>query len=72
MNKAQKRTVVFLAVYVLVGVGYDVWTAWHDGASSTISWIISWIAQQYWGASIVIALAYLMGHFFAQDKRLDL
>lgn len=67
MTKLQKTTCIFLAIYVAVGVGYDIWAAAQGGAPGTISWMITWISQQWWGASIVFALGFLMGHFFAQD-----
>ena len=72
MTPLQKKTVIFLIVYVLVGVGYDVWVATQGGAPATISWILTWTSQQWWGASVVFVLGYLMGHFFAQDQPVKL
>lgn len=72
MTSLQKKTVVFVIVYVAVGVAYDIWAASQGGASATISWILTWTSQQWWGASVVFALGYLMGHFFAQDQPVKL
>jgi hypothetical protein len=68
MTHMQSVTLVFLFFYVLLGAAYDIWVAKvNSGPSATISWMITWISQQWWGASLVFALGYLMGHFFAQD-----
>lgn len=72
MNKIQRVTVIVVLVDVLLLVGYDVWAAYYGGAPATISWLLSWSSQQWWGASVVFAFGYLMGHFFAQNQRIHL
>ncbi len=72
MTRLQKTTVIFFISWVLVAVTYDVWAAYQGGAPATISWLLTWVSQQWFGATVVFAIAYLMGHFFAQDRKLPL
>lgn len=72
MTKLQRITVFVVIGDVLALVAYDVWAAYQGGAPATISWLFSWTSQQWWGASVVFAMGYLMGHFFAQDQPIHL
>lgn len=72
MSKIQRITVIVVVLDVLAIVAYDLWAASQGGAPATISWLISWTSQQWWGASVVFAFGYLMGHFFAQDQPVHL
>lgn len=72
MSPIQKKTVIFLVIWILVAVVYDIWAVRQGGAPATISWLLSWTSQQWWGASVVFAIGYLMGHLFAQDQPVKL
>jgi len=72
MTRAQKITVIVIIADVVVLAGYDVYATMQGGSPATISWILTWSSQQWWGASIVFALGYLFGHFFAQDNPVSL
>lgn len=72
MTRVQKITIIVVVCDALLLVGYDLWAVSQGGAPATISWLISWTSQQWWGATVVFAFGYLMGHFFAQDQPIHL
>jgi hypothetical protein len=72
MTRLQRITLLVVVSDIVLLVGYDLWAAAHGGPPATISWLISWSAQQWWGSTIVFAFGYLMGHFFAQDQSVHL
>jgi hypothetical protein len=72
MTKLQKLTFIVVISDVVALGAYDVWAATQGGAPATISWLLTWTSQQWWGATAVFALGYLMGHFFAQDSKISL
>lgn len=72
MTKLQKVTFAVIIGDVIALCAYDAWVAMqpHGGGPATISWLLTWTSQQWWGASVVFALGYLMGHLFAQDGKI--
>jgi hypothetical protein len=72
MSKLQKLTLLILVSDLLILVAYDIYAAYQGGAPATISWMISWSGQQWWGSTLVLAIGYLLGHFFAQDNKIPL
>lgn len=69
MTRLQKLTFCVIIGDVVALAAYDAWAATQGGGPATISWLLTWTSQQWWGASVVFAMGYLMGHFFAQDSK---
>lgn len=73
MTKLQKTTFIVVISDILALCAYDVWVAYvNHGPSATISWMLSWSFQQWWGVTAVLALGILIGHLVAQDGKLSL
>lgn len=73
MSKWQKATLIIVILDVVILGVYDIAAAYFGGGGpATISWMMTWTSQQWWGSTVVFALGYLMGHFFAQDNKVSL
>lgn len=72
MSRLQKTTLIILIADIVALCAYDAWVATQGGGPATISWLLTWSSQQWWGASMVFAVGYLMGHLFAQDGKVNI